>query len=514
MLKITQRIINFFKRETTSLKFQSIRSAVWSVFGKGAGQIIRVIGNLILTRILFPEAFGLMATANVVVMVVQLFSDTGINIAIIQNPNGDKPDYLNTAWVIKIFRGILLGIIIGIAAWPISFFYNAAVLKPILLIMCLSPIVLGFGNPAIPVLVKRFKLSRQVLMEISSQLVTLISTILLAALLKSVLALAIGFSLGSIFRVTASYVVFPYRPAFQWSEEAGRELFHFGKYVFLNTLITAAVMQLDVLMIGKLLDMELLSFYNIGKTLGMLVIMFSANVISQSYVPAISSVQNDIERVQRIYQRTVSFFLAFLLPVSIVSLLFSRDIIRLMYDPRYELSFIPLFWFALSGIFRTIGNISGSTFFAIGKPVYETISMVIGLLLVVSFIFFGGRYYGLSGVSFAVAAGTSLIPVIESIFLVRGIGFSLKSILRPWWQSFFVCAVCVLVFFLLRPWLSTNSFSNIPFMILMGLVSLAVSTGLYRYLEGPNPFRDYSQKRNYENRMVAHESETTISEAT
>lgn len=493
MKKILQLIKTFLGAESDSLKILSIRSAVWSVFGKGGSHFLRITGNLILTRILFPEAFGLMATANVVMMVVQLFSDTGVNIAIIQNPRGDQPEYLNTAWVIKICRGILLGLAIAAVAWPVSLFYKETIMKPILLIMCLSPTVLGFENPAIPVLVKRFKLSRQVVMELSTQLVTLVSTILLVAWLKSVYGLAIGYSVGSIFRVTASYTVFPYRPRFRWDKEAGRELFHFGKYVFLNTLITAAVMQLDVLIIGKLLNMELLSFYNIGKNLGTLVMMFSVSVVSQSYIPAVSSVQNDLARVQRIYKRTVSFFLAVLLPVSIVSAFFSHDIIRLLYDPRYQLSYISLFWFALAGSFRVIGNISGATLFALGKPVFETLSMAMGLLLVVVFIFLGGRYFELPGVSCAMAVATSLIPVMECIFLVNGIGFSKSVILRAWGHALFAIGACTGLFLLLRPCLSADRFYNLPFMVFMGLISLAVSFGIHRYLEGANPFRDYSE---------------------
>jgi O-antigen/teichoic acid export membrane protein len=221
--------------------------------------------------------------------------------------------------------------------------------------------------------------------------------------------------------------------------------------------------------------------------------MFSVSVVSQSYIPAVSSVQNDLVRVQRIYKRTVSFFLAFLLPVSIISALFSHDIIRLMYDPRYQLSYISLLWFALAGSFRIIGNISGATLFALGKPVFETLSMAMGLVLVAILIFLGGRYFQLSGVSCAMAVATSMIPVMECVFLVKGIGFSRSAVLRAWGQAFFTIGTCVGLFLLLRAWLSTNRFYNLPFMILMGLISLAVSFSVHRYLEGANPFRDYSE---------------------
>jgi len=493
MTIVKENLKKLLESKTDSLKLKSIRSAVWSAIGKGSGHFIRIAGNLILTRILFPEAFGLMATANVVLLVVQLFADSGVQIAIIQNPRGDEPRYLNTAWIISIIRGLLLGVIIISLAWPLSYLYKQPDLRFILTIMGVAPLISGFENPALPLLIKKFKVYRQVGMELTTQCVGLITTIILAVLMKSVDALAIGFTISALFRLFASYQAFPYRPALRWNKVAGRELFHFGKYVYLNTLITAAVIHMDVLVIGKFLDMVSLSFYNIGKNLGTMVLMFCVSVVSQSYMPAVSSVQKDIERVQRIYQRTVSFFLMLGIPVSIVLILFSSDIIRLLYDPRYQLSYISLFWYALAGIFRIISNISGSTFFAIGKPSLETISMAVGLLLVMVLLPLGLTYAQLFGASCSMAVALSLISVVECSLLVGHARFSLKIIVRPWGQAIFTSGVCIGLFFLLRPWLSSERLFNIPFMIVMGLLSRVVFAGVYQYMQGRNAFRGYSE---------------------
>ena len=483
---------SLFQRNANSLKLLSIQSAFWSVLGKGSSHFIRVAGNLILTRILFPEAFGLMATASTILLIVQLFSDTGINIAVIQNRRGDEPEFINTAWVINIFRGVILGVIIIALGWPLSFFYDEPSLKYILFIMGGSPIILGIENPAIPLLIKKFRVSKKVGMELTTQLVALSVTIVLAVLLRSVYALAIGYTVSSFFRVAISYIIIEYRPVFKWDKIAGHELFHFGKQIFINTIITAAVLQADVLLIGKFLDMENLSFYNIGKNLGTLVMMFSVSVVSQSYMPAISSIQDDTRRVQRIYQRTVSFFLTIATPVSITLAVFSFDLIEILYDPRYQLAYVSMYWISLASIFRVIGNISGVTFFAIGKPAYETASMAIGLVLVAILIPIGIKLAGLSGAACGMAIATVSIPVIESIFLVHKAGFSCSVIIRPWVQAILTGGASLGCFYSLRPFLESQKFYNLPFMILIGLLSLTISGIIYRLFEGANPFRDYT----------------------
>ncbi len=476
--------IKLFKSKTDSLKLLSMRSAMWSLMGKGGSHMIRLAGNLILTRILFPEAFGLMATANIVLVMAELFSDTGVKTAIIQNPRGAEPAFLNTVWVINIIRGIILsGFIIAIA-WPLSAFYNQPVLMNIFFIMGISHFISGFENPALPLLIKNFEV------ELVTQAVALTTTVLFAYFMQSVYALAIGYSISVLYRLIATYFAIRFRPRFSWDRETGKEIFNFGKYVFINTLITVTVFQLDVLLIGKILDMTNLSYYNIGKNLGILVFTFCSQVVSQSYLPAVSSVQNDILRVQRIFKRTITFFLTISIPVSLIMIIFSYDIIQIMYDPRYKLSYISLAWLAMAGMFRIIGNFSGATFFALGKPALETSSMAIGLFIVAIALFTGVHMGGLSGVSCGVAIAISFIPVIESFLLVRSVKFSIRTVIGPYLQVFFIGGICLIVHMIIKSWFISMFHNRILYALFIAIFSVILSLLVFRYIEGPNPFRD------------------------
>jgi O-antigen/teichoic acid export membrane protein len=479
-----------FKSKTDSLKLLSIRSALWSIMGKGGSHVIRLAGNLILTRILFPEAFGLMATANIVLVMAELFSDTGVKTAIIQNPRGAEPAFLNTVWVINIVRGIILSSFIIAIAWPLSAFYKQPVLMNIFFIMGISHLISGFENPALPLLIKNFKVEKQVKMELVTQVVALTTTVIFAYYMQSVYALAIGYSFSVLYRLVATYFAVRYHPRFSLDKEIGKDIFNFGKYVFINTMITVTVYQLDVLLIGKVLDMTTLSYYNIGKNLGILIFTFCSQVVSQSYLPAVSSVQNDILRVQRIFKRTTTLFLTISIPVSMIMILFSHDIIRIMYDPRYELSYISLAWLAMAGIFRIIGNFSGATFFALGKPALETSSMVLGLLIVTIALFVGVHMGGLTGASCGVALAISLIPVIESIFLVRSIKFSIKTVISPYMQVFFIGGICLIIHLIIKTWFLSLFNNRIFYAVLISLFSVLLSALVFRYIEGPNPFGD------------------------
>src|SRR5688572_4183028 len=48
-----------------SLRSRTIRGSAWTMGGYGAGQVLRFASNLILTRLLAPEMFGLMALVSI-----------------------------------------------------------------------------------------------------------------------------------------------------------------------------------------------------------------------------------------------------------------------------------------------------------------------------------------------------------------------------------------------------------------------------------------------------------------
>ena len=480
-------ITKLFKHDSYSLKFNTIRSAFWSIVGKGSNNFIRILGNLILTRILYPEAFGLMAIANVFIMMIYLFADTGVSVSIIQNPRGAEKEYLNTAWVISIFRGLFLLLLISALAYPASLFYKEPLLKYILLIMAFGPFIDGFLNPAFPLFVKKFQVKKQVIMEVSTQIVGLIVTIILTLSIGSVYGLAIGFVTSTILKVLASYIVIEYKPSFIWNKIAGHDFLHFGKYIIINTLITVLVNQMGVLMIGKLLSMESVSFYNIGYNLGGLLASFCVQMLSQSYMAAISSVQTDIKRIQRIYQKTITLLITVTVPFSMVIALFSHDIIRLLYDPRYHLAYISMYWIGLSGIIRTISAVTGVTFFGLGRPVLETISYFGGLILLIILLPFSIRHSGLNGGAACVASVFIFVTIIECILLKFKLNFPLKVILKAWLQSIIIALFCYIFYYLVNPYLHNDKLYNIPFAIISGIIFMLISILGYRISEGKYP---------------------------
>src|SRR3990172_5242168 len=103
-----------------------------SLAGQAGAQILRLAGNLVLARLLFPEAFGLIALASLVFLVIDQISNLGIPAAIMRLERGEEPAFLDTAWTIQILRGLALwGMPTGLAP-ALARFYGEPELASIL----------------------------------------------------------------------------------------------------------------------------------------------------------------------------------------------------------------------------------------------------------------------------------------------------------------------------------------------------------------------------------------------
>ena len=104
-----------------SLKRRVLNAGIWSLAGYGCNQVLRFGSNLLMTRLLVPEMFGVMAIASVVMTGLAMFSDLGLKPSVVQSKRGNDPVFLNTIWVTQILRGLLLWFLALIASLLIYF---------------------------------------------------------------------------------------------------------------------------------------------------------------------------------------------------------------------------------------------------------------------------------------------------------------------------------------------------------------------------------------------------------
>ena len=239
-----------------SLSSAAIHTSAWTIFGFGSTQVIRLVSNLVMAKLLAPEAFGIMLILSVVMQGLQMFSDIGIGVAIIQNKRGEERAYLNTAWTLQVLRGVVLWLIACVIAYPVALFYDKPVIGWLLPAAALSAFIGGFNSTAMHTLNRRLAISRVMLMDIATQMIQFAVMLAWALLVnKDVWALIAGGLAQALARTILSHRLVPGETdRFQIEKDAVRSILHFGGWIFMSTVLTFCAMQADKLILAKLLD--------------------------------------------------------------------------------------------------------------------------------------------------------------------------------------------------------------------------------------------------------------------
>jgi O-antigen/teichoic acid export membrane protein len=375
------------------------RSASWIILGYGGSQAMRLASNLILTRLLFPEAFGLMALLSVVTVGLTMFSDVGISPSISQSKRGDDADFLNTAWTIQVVRGLGLWIVACLMAYPLALFYDQPDLASYLPVAALSLLIAGFNPTRIETAHRHLLMGRLTALDLLSQLIALVVMVLLALMLQSVAALVIGGVIGALAKLALTHFYLPgLHNRFRLEKPAMQELVSFGKWIFLSTVFWFFASQGDKAILGKFLTLETLGIYNIGYFLAYFPVLLGMNVSSRIMIPVYREGTDSgrITRLRYLLSSGVSGLL-------IVMALTGPWLVDALYDDRYISSGAIVVVLSIGFIPLVIGMTYDQAALAAGDSrrffIYNALRSTLQVLLLLAGVIYAGLIGAIVGMS-------------------------------------------------------------------------------------------------------------------
>src|SRR5687768_15806906 len=289
------------------LKRRAVSGAVYTMVGFGAAQVMRLGSNLLLAWLLFPEAFGLMAIVKTVLQGLQMSTDLGIKQATIQAKHGDTRAFLDTAWTAQVVRGVVLWLCCVALALPVARFYGEPQLALMLPAAAVVVLLAGFSSTRLFSLERHLKIGTLTFVNFAGAAFSTAVVVACAYAYRSVWALIAGYLAGSVFQLVASYALAGFRfHRFGWDREARATLLTFGKWITVSTAITFLALQLDRLVLGKLVPLATLGVYNMALMLAMIPQQVSQNLSQSVLFPLLvarnrlgAPLADDLLRVRR-----------------------------------------------------------------------------------------------------------------------------------------------------------------------------------------------------------------------
>lgn len=320
----------------------------WSILELVAGQVLRLVSNLIMTRLLLPEAFGVMTMVTTLHVGLILFSDIGIGTSIVRSPRGAEPHFLRVTWLVQILRGLLIALCVVLAGallWavgpylaPAGTVYADPTLPFLIMLSALIAVFEGGISTNYWLATRNMQLSRFTATNLISQIGALAFMVGFAQVQATVWALLAGVLMGAVLKMALSHLIIrgP-RMAFAWDTGIALEIWHFGKWVLGSSALTFVAQNTDRLILGALMAKASFGFYSIALMWVQAAAMVAQKLTTQVVFPAVSEVQRHRpDQVRAAFARYSLVIDAIVLAGFLVCLFGGTLLIGLLYTDTYQ----------------------------------------------------------------------------------------------------------------------------------------------------------------------------------
>jgi len=396
------------------LRGRIVKAGSWIIAGQLAAQFIRLATHVMLSRLLFPDAFGLMSVVSLLTTALGLFSDIGITRSIVQSKRTDAA-MLNTAWTLQVVRGQLVGAACVLAAFAFAAASHAGLSKAgtvyadsrlpwVVGVFALSPAISSFDSIRNSLARRDMQLHTLIKLDIAAQICSAIAMAIFGWTTRSYWTLVVGALTTATVRCVSGHLVLKgHRERFQIDREALSELMTHGKWIFVSSMLTFVAINGDRLFLGGIMDARQFGLYVIALLIGSVPQSLAANLCNSVVYPALSEVAR--ERPHALSSVMTRFQLGY---DAIVTTLFATMVtagpalVQLVYDARYRdagwmMSILS------AGLIGYRYQVIEQCYQAVGKPKFMTLANFLRLVALVCGILIGQRLGGIRGIIIGIA---------------------------------------------------------------------------------------------------------------
>jgi O-antigen/teichoic acid export membrane protein len=413
----------------------TLTKAAWqgstiTLIGQGVSSVIRFGSNLIITRLLLPEHFGLMALVTTFLVGLTLFSDIGVGPNIIQNPQSDEPAFLNTAWTVQVIRGILLWGMTCVLAWPLARFYHQPQLLTLLPVGGLTALFGGLESTRAFMLNRRLAFLAITLLELATQVVNVVAMIGLALAWRSVWVLVLSTVLATLVRTILSHTLLPgARNRFAWDPGARRSLFEFGRWIFISTALTFLATQSDRLILGKLVSVDELGFYSIAANLAAIPLQFVQRLGGRVFFPVVATAMRQADHDPTSIRTQRTNLLLTMVPLMALGVALSPALVRLLYRPNFHPVGMLSAYLCIGTWLTMLSTSYGVVLLAGARPKYMSLGQMVKVILLLGPAWIVAPRFGAAGVAVVVSLSEIGLIAVSMIgcwrFKVVSVGWDL-----------------------------------------------------------------------------------------
>ncbi len=406
----------------------------WSTISQIGVQVLNFGIGIVLARLLSPREFGLIAMIAVFVGFASIFKDLGLGAALIQKKDAEQKHYSSIFWI-NIGAGFSIMLIFMMCAPWIAKFYKEPILFPLTILISVNFFIGSLGVVQDALFQKHINFKVLAIVDIAALILSGGVAIIMSLLGFGVWSLATQSILFTVIWLTLIWYVSDWRPTFLFDWEAVRELLGFSINLLGFNTFNYWVRNADNLLIGRFFGSSALGVYSKAYSIMLFPLSNLSRVIGRVMFPAFSIIQEDKQRISRIYLRITRNIALISFPLMSGLLAVSDSFVLAVFGSQWS-GMIPILKiFCVVGMIQSIVTLNGNIYLSQGRADLQfKVGSIIGVLGVIAIII--GLRWGIKGVAYAY--GTfSLFAVYPSIRIaVSLIGMTFTEVLANLYSVF------------------------------------------------------------------------------
>ena len=273
------------------------KATVWSSITEIAAKLITPIVNMVLARLLAPEAFGLVATITMVISFAEIFTDAGFQKYIIQHEfKGEKEldNSTNVAFWTNFILSVAICAVIFIFRHSIAELVGSPALGNSISIASVLIIIAAFSSIQMARYKRDFDFKTLFFVRMGTAVIPLIVTIPLALWLRNYWAILIGTFFSNLFSAVVLTIKSKWKPRLFYRFDLLKEMFSFSAWTLMESITIWLTSYIGVFIVGNVLNEYYLGLYKTTMTTVNAYMAIITSAMTPVLFSALSRYQKDV----------------------------------------------------------------------------------------------------------------------------------------------------------------------------------------------------------------------------
>ena len=428
--------------------------AGWMVFMRLGDRLIGLVSMAVLARLLLPADFGLVGYAMVLLAILEIFAQLGVENALIHDQKAPRESY-DTAWTMNICKGGVLSAGLLITAKPAAAFFDAPSVEPVIYALAFLPFVSSLENIGTVDFRKDLAFHKDFIFNFLTRFCGAVVTVVLAFVLRDHWALVFGMILRALLRVILSYSMSEFRPRLSLARFS--EIFNFSKWIMLQNLLHGFNERLPALVIGRLSGPQALAFFNISFEIANLASTELAQPIRRALFPGFAKMSQDREQLADSFRWALAIIVMVGLPIPMGIAVTAEYLVPALLGWNWYDTVPVIQVLCLQGAVIILGTNSHLIYLAVGKPSITAWLSALRLAVLVPCCIYGVGEYGAVGAGFALVASAVVVRFTDYAIVLPMLGMRVIDLAARIWRPLTAVLVMNVAVRLLQGWLEESA---------------------------------------------------------